>query len=127
MALIEDYNQEIKKLDSLQKSYYYKQLTQAAQNTQMLFLNEKDVKLFHKDIIELVNRKMDLERELVVDPDPITVIQDFTSLSKEENPWSKYVKKTTPSFALFGFVLSIFWQHRRKIWTIIKNENSKVD
>jgi hypothetical protein len=126
LDLINDYNLEIKKLDSLQKSYYYKQLTQAAQNSQMLFLNEKDVKLFHKDIIELINKKQLLEKSLAVDPEPITVIQDFTALSKVENPWTKYVNKTVPFFAILGLIVSLIWEQRKKIWTIIKNDNSKV-
>jgi len=118
--MINSYNLEIKKLDSLQKSYYFSQLTQKAGSGQMMFLNEKEVKLFHRDMIALVSEKQNLEKTLLVDPDPITVVQDFTSLSKTDNPWTKYVKSWGIAFALLGFIIAIFWQYKSNIFTFIK-------
>ncbi len=123
-AMISSYNQEIKKLDSLQKSYYFNQLTQKAGNGQMMFFNEKDVKLFHRDVIALVAEKQNLEKSLIVDPDPITIVQDFTPLSRMENPWTKYVKNWGIAFALLGFFVAVFWQYKSNIFTFIR-ENRK--
>jgi len=119
--MINSYNLEIKKLDSLQKSYYFTQLTQRAGNGQMLFLNEKEVKLFHRDVLALVKEKQSLERSLLVDPDPITVVQDFTPLNKVNNPWTKYVKLFGISFAFMGLFIGVFWEYKRNIWQFIKD------
>jgi hypothetical protein len=121
-SLIESYNIEINKLDSLQKSYYYNQLTQKAGNSQMLFLNEKEVKLFHNDLIELLEKKLALEKSLLLNPDPITVVQDFTPLSKQENPWTQYVKTFVLLFASIGLILSLLWQYRRRLLQIVLNK-----
>jgi uncharacterized protein YneF (UPF0154 family) len=120
MDMINSYNLEIRKLDSLQKSYYFTQLTQRAGNGQMMFLNEKEVKLFHRDMIALVSEKQSIEKALLVDPDPITIVQDFTPLSRTENPWTKYVKKWGLAFALLGFIIAVFWQYKSSIYTFIK-------
>jgi len=120
-AMINSYNQEIKKLDSLQKSYYFTQLTQKAGNGQMMFFNEKEVKLFHRDVIALVEEKQKLEKSLVVDPDPITIVQDFTPLSRTENPWTKYVKNGGLAFALLGLILSLLWQYKHQLITFYTN------
>lgn len=120
MDMINSYNLEIKKLDSLQKSYYFTQLTQRAGNGQMMFFNEKEVKLFHRDMIALVSEKHSIEKTLLVDPDPITIVQDFTPLSRTENPWTKYVKKWSLAFATLGFLVSVFWEYKAKIFRFIK-------
>lgn len=125
-AMINSYNLEIKKLDSLQKSYYFTQLTQKAGNGQMMFFNEKDVKLFHRDVIALVEEKQLLEKSLIVDPDPITIVQDFTPLSRTENPWTKYVKNWGLAFALLGFILSLLWQYKHQLITFYAKNRQEL-
>ncbi|MFN8259038.1 MAG: hypothetical protein U0W24_25335 [Bacteroidales bacterium] len=120
LNMINYYNNEIQKLDSLQKTYYYRQMPAESKNNQMIILNEKEIKLVHSDIINLNRAKLDLERSLQIDIDPITVLQDFTVLSREENPWTKYVKMFGILFAVLGFVLSLIWEHRRRICEIIR-------
>jgi len=121
-SLIEEYKNEIKKLDSLQKVQYFEvPKMQKAGNSQMVVLNEKEAKLYHNDIINLYNRKLSLEKELSINPDPITVIQDFTQLSKAENPLIKFLKTWVLIFAILGFITSIIWQLRGKIWLLIKD------
>ncbi len=117
--MISSIEKEIKNLDSLQQAYYQNKFTQKAGSGQMLFLNEKDIRLFYPDILSLVASKLRLEKTLNADPDPLTIIQDFTPLSKAVNPWTKYVKFWALSFALLGFVLSLVWQYKRTIITLI--------
>lgn len=118
-SMISAYDKEIQKLDSLQKDYYFNQLTQKAGNGQIIFLNEKDVKLFHNDMLGLVTRKQSLQKDLTLNPDPITVIQDFTQLSLAENPWTKYVKFWGLWFALLGFITGVSWQYRKSIFAFL--------
>ena len=119
-SMIVAYDKEIQKLDSLQKDYYFNQLTQKAGNGQIIFLNEKDVKLFHKEMLGLVAQKQVLQKTLAVNPDPITVIQDFTQLTRAVNPWTKYVKYWGLWFALLGFFAGIYWQHRKSVITFLR-------
>lgn len=119
-SMIVAYDKEIQKLDSLQKDYYFNQLTQKAGSGQIIFLNEKDVKLFHKEMLGLVEQKQDLQKELTLNPDPITVIQDFTQLTRAVNPWTKYVKYWGLVFAILGFFAGVNWQYRKSILTFLR-------
>lgn len=102
-AMITEIDNEIKKLDSLQKFEYFQKnriVPQVSAN-QMVLFTEKDRRLYHKDIFELFNQKQSLEKSLAVAPDPITVIQDFTVSKDDSN-----INLTTPiKFAIFGFIL----------------------
>ncbi|NOU19907.1 MAG: hypothetical protein HOO91_20300 [Bacteroidales bacterium] len=122
-SMITEYQSEINKLDSLQKVQYFEvPKMQKGGNSQMIVLNEKEAKLYHNDILSLYNRKLSLEKELVLNPDPITIIQDFTQLSKAENPLIKFLKTWILVFAIFGLLSSLIWQLRTKIWYLIKNQ-----
>lgn len=122
--LVKELNKEIMKLDSLQKVQYFEvPKMQKAGSSQMVFLNEKEVKLFHNDIISLLNQRLSYERDLSINPDPITVIQDFTQLSKAENPLMKFIKIWGTLFAVLGFITSLIWEYRLAILSIIKNTN----
>jgi len=125
--LIETIENEIRKLDSLQKVEYFElpQMQRATSN-QMVVLNEKDRKLYHEQKLLLEKEKLRLEKDLNINSEPITIVQDFTPLSKAENPYSKYAMKIGLLFAVIGFFVSILWQHRKTILTtylkIIKNQ-----
>lgn len=107
---------EIRKLDSLQKLEYFElPQIEKSRNGSMVVLNEKDRKLYDNRIINLKKDKLDLEEENRLYRDPITVIQDFTPLSKAENPYMRYAKFWGIIFALLGFVLSLVWQNRKWI------------
>lgn len=125
--LIETIEAEIRRLDSLQKVEYFEipQMQRATSN-QMVVLNEKDRKLYHEQKLLLEKEKLRLEKDLNINSEPITIVQDFTPLSKAENPYSKYAIKFGLLFAVIGFLVSILWQYRKTILTtylkIIKNQ-----
>jgi len=122
VTLIELYKKQIKKLDSLQKVQYFEvPKLQKGGNNQLVLLNEKEIKLYHTDIINLYNAQLYLEKQLILNPDPVTVIQDFTQLAKADNPLIKFLKTWVVIFAIFGFSFSIFWQYRKRIWNLIRN------
>lgn len=120
--MISEYQSEINKLDSLQKVQYFEvPRIQKGGNSQMIVLNEKESKLYHNDILNLYYKKLALEKELILNPDPITIIQDFTQLSKAENPLIKFLKTWIIVFAILGLLFSLIWQLRANIWYLIKN------
>lgn len=122
-SMISEYQSEISKLDSLQKVQYFEvPKMQKGGNSQMIVLNEKEAKLYHNDILSLYNKKLILEKDLVLNPDPITIIQDFTQLSKAENPLIKFLKTWVIVFAILGLLSSLLWQFRSKTWYLIKNQ-----
>ena len=122
IKLIELYKKQIMKLDSLQKVQYFEvPKLQKSGNNQLVLLNEKETKLYHTDIINLYNAQLYLERQLVLNPDPITIIQDFTQLAKADNPLIKFLKTWVVIFAIFGFSFSILWQYRKRLWTLTRN------
>lgn len=120
--LIEIIDAEIRKLDSLQNVEYFSlPLQQKANSNQMVVLNEKDRKLYHEQKLQLEREKLRLERDLNVNSEPITIVQDFTPLSKAANPYSRYAVKVGILFALLGFIASLLWQYRRFILDYIKH------
>jgi len=114
--LIETIEAEIRRLDSLQKVEYFElPQQQRATSNQMVVLNEKDRKLYHEQKLLLEKEKLKLEKDLNINSEPITIVQDFTPLSKAENPYSKYAIRIGLLFALLGFFISLLWQYRRTI------------
>ena len=121
--LIKSIELEIKKLDSLQKIQYFEiPKSQKANNTQMVVLNEKEMKLYHEQILALQQQKLRLQKDITINKDPITVVQDFTPLSKAENPVTKYVINWVALFSLLGFIVSLLWQFKKAIIQLIKDK-----
>jgi hypothetical protein len=94
-------------------------MMQKANTNQMVVLNEKDRKLYHNDKLRLEEKLLKIEKDMTINREPITIVQDFTPLSKAENPYSKYAKNFGLLFAILGFILSIIWQYKRKIFDLI--------
>lgn len=123
-TLIQSIDQEIKKLDSLQKIQYFEiPKSQKANNSQMIVLNEKEMKLYHDQILSLQRQKLELEKDITIKKDPITVVQDFTPLSKAENPVTKYLMNWILIFSLLGFIISLLWQYKKIILDLIKEKH----
>lgn len=121
--LIKSIDLEIKKLDSLQKIQYFEiPKSQKASNTQMVVLNEKEMKLYHDQILALRKQKLLLEKDITINKEPITVVQDFTPLSKAENPVTKYLINWVALFSLLGFIVSLVWQFKKAIIGLIKDQ-----
>lgn len=122
--LIATLEAEIRRLDSLQKVEYFElpQMQRAATN-QMVVLNEKDRKLYHEQKLALEREKLRLERDNIINSDPITIVQDFTPLSKAANPYSRYAYIIGILFAILGFIASLLWQYRQIIMDAIKNKH----
>lgn len=102
-GLIRQINQQLSKLDSLENfEYFQKDMLPEVKDGQIVFMNEQETKLFHDDIIRLLRLKQNYEKELTVYKDPITVIEDFTPLTRAANPFSKYAMIFVLIFAIAG-------------------------
>lgn len=119
--LIEKYKSEIQRLDSLEKFQYFQtSKQQKSGNNQTIILNEKETKLYHNEKIALYKTKQTLERDLIINPSPITIIQDSSQISIVESSNKALLKKYVYLFAFLGFLIALIWQHRVKIWHSIK-------
>ena len=116
--LISKINNQIVKLDSLEDYDYFqkqKDMKPTGENGQIVLLNEQQVRLYHGEIIGLHKQRLTLEKELIVYPDPITIIEDFTPLTKKANPKSKYIMIYGLIFGLLGILILGFLETREKI------------
>jgi hypothetical protein len=113
---------EMTKIDSLQRIQFQKNSTSIKD---ILLTNKPEIQLFHGDILHLYSRKQALERDLDIYKDPIVIVQDFTPLEEEERPVTKYVLILGIVGAVLGLICAIFWQYRKKIWKLIKEDSSK--
>ncbi|MBN1990382.1 MAG: hypothetical protein JW783_13350 [Bacteroidales bacterium] len=114
--------QEIRKLDSLQNFEYFEKdrITPQVGANQMVVFTEKERKLYHREIFTLISEKQELERRLTVYPDPVTIIQDFTPLSRVENSLMSYVKRIAPIILILGFIFMLVWRYKKDIVETIK-------
>jgi len=114
--LIAQATHEIKKLDSLQNTDYFQKNRQVpVQQSQLMFLAEKEPTMYYRDKMNLMNRKLEYTKELELATDAFTVIKDFTSLAFEENPRGKYLMRYSFMFAVFGYVFLLLFRFRKTI------------
>lgn len=118
--LLKSIEQEIQKLESLQKMQYFElPKSREVKSPQVVVINEKEVTLFHEPMLALQRQKQQIAKELSIKRDPITIVQDFTPLAKAENTLYKYLAPSILLFAILGFAISILWQHRKRLRSLI--------
>ncbi len=112
---------ELQKLDSVETiNYFYKDPYQKETGKNMIILNEKEIKLFHNDVLRLYKKKQENEEELFLYKDIVTIIQDFTTVTKVENSLSKKLKQFMLTFFCLGLIFSIFVDQRNNFKVLIK-------
>lgn len=113
IAMVE---QEMKLLDSLRKKEYFerkKDLSLSVDKT--LMISEREMKLYHNDLLELEKVKQDLSWERNIYDVCATFENDF-----ELNPMAiNRMSKTLPKFLFLGLLLAIclscLWEYKRNI------------
>ncbi len=124
--LITKLNEEINSLDSLKKTEYFESKSKLEpQKGQLLVMNEKETQLYHNQIIQLYRQKQDLEKQLELNTEPITVIQDFSALSTVENNLMTYVKRYGFIGLTISILLSFIIEKRREILKVISDSRNK--
>ena len=124
--LIEQADDEIMKLDSLQNFEYYTSPADrrtAARDGQLVFMNEKETQLYYQDKVALLSRKMQYQKSLELATTPITIIKDFSALDIEDNPPGNYIINGCFYTGLAGYLLFIFLVYRKKIIGYLSSYN----
>lgn len=118
--LITQSEYEIAKLDSLQNTDYFKSSDKIpTQQSQMMFLAEKEPTMYYRDKLSLMNRKQEYQKELELATDAFTVIKDFTSLAVAENPRGKYIIRYSFILGVLGYCFLLILSNRNKIKTFL--------
>lgn len=109
-------NREIQLLDSLRRrEYFQKQRELSVSMDKAVLLNEREMKLFHSDLLDLDKLKSDLIWERTFYAQGLLFENEFSYDSRPVNG----KLKTLPKFALLGFLLSVViccgWKFRERI------------
>ena len=83
-----------------------------------MMVNEKDKHLYHSDIILLLAQKQNIEHNLY--DEPFRVVQDFMQPMQEDNNLSAITRKNGAIIFLFGTIVILFIDNRKKIKPLIE-------
>jgi len=123
LELIKNYNQEIEKLDSLQKKILASTIqTSNNQPGNLLILNDKANSFFHNDIISLETRKQK-EIKNIERITGFSIIDEKKGTKIKETSLVGTIAKITAILFGIGFFVSIVLEFKRQV-SIIENKNS---
>ncbi|GAJ24112.1 unnamed protein product, partial [marine sediment metagenome] len=111
---------ELSELDSLQNYKYFEERQKGKfSEGQMVFLNEQETKLFHESVFELYQSKQDLDMELDIYSEIVTVLDDFTPPAQPVNSYLNIAKTWVIRFFIIGILLVLilsFWGNFKEIY-----------
>lgn len=108
---------EIDQLDSLQKVKYFEESRHLMPRDggQMVFLQDYKTQLLHNDIYELYQLQQEVEKDLTIYSDLITVLDDFTPRLRAENGALYYGQITVPSLLFLTVIILLIVDNRKRI------------
>lgn len=108
---------DLEQLDSLQKIKYFEETQRMSQpgNGQMIFLQEQKTQLVYPEIQELFERKQQLDADLTLYKDIVTVLSDFSIPAQRQNGGFYYAKVVVPLFFLLTLIVLILLYNRKKL------------
>jgi len=120
-------NNEIIKLDSMRLVEYFQKDQSASLNKNggLVFMSEKEKKLYHKDMLDLVSKKHDAERLIKLSDEPFKIIQNISVPQQEANSLSYYLKLYIIIAVLGGTFFVFLFDRRKQIKELIKEAESK--
>ena len=128
-AQISDLNSQISRLDSLQRYEYFvkdARNMRPQQMGQLLLFTEGEKQLYHEEIMRLREERAQLESDLLLNPDPVTVIQGFeTNLQHEQSASASSTRRRLMKGFLLTFVLALAWDNRKWLKAKMKEQGSK--
>ena len=112
--MISNINEEIKKLDSLQRFEYFnnQSMNHQKRSGQLMILNEEITQLYHEEILKLQKQKQYYEQNLALFTEAITVIKDFSSLQSAENNLLAFLKKYLLATTLISLLLVLLLKYK---------------
>lgn len=111
---------DIENLDSLQKVKYFEEGPERVPQTggQVIFLQEHNTQLLYNEIQDLYYKKQDLEINLEIYKDIITIISEFTRPSTRVNGLMFYSLKTIPIAIFLTLIILVALSNRSSIKNI---------
>jgi hypothetical protein len=108
---------DIENLDSLQKVKYFEEGLEKVPQTggQLIFLQEHNTQLLYNEIQDLYYKKQDLETNLEIYRDIITIISELTTPSTRINDLMFYSLKTIPIAIFLTLVILVAIANRSAI------------
>jgi len=108
---------DLLQLDSLQKIKYFEETQRMSQpgNGQMIFLQEQQTQLVYPEIQGLFERKQQLDADLTLYKDIVTVLSDFSIPAKRQNGGMYYGKVLIPLFFFLTLIILILLKNRKKL------------
>jgi len=119
-VLISKIQKEIADLDSLKKVEYFKKKQFTAQMGEMLLIGEHQPNLYYNEILELVDKQQEVEKELFLFPDPFEIILDFSVPSKEVNNINNLIIKYSIISIIIGFFIILYFDRRKYFINYVK-------
>jgi len=113
MELVIKYDEEIKKLDSLQRKILASKM-ETAGNGGLLILNDKANSFFHNDIINLEVQKQS-EIKKMERLTGLTIIDEKKGTKTKNNPFIETIAKMIALFFGIGFLISIVIEFKRQV------------
>jgi hypothetical protein len=121
---IAEYETQYQILDSLEQFEYFNSERSILRTTgQVLVLNEKERQLYHAPLFSIHANLLQFREELALHSEPVTILQDFSTLSVTDNPLTSYLKKWVLIFFFAGIVFLIIRHNRKKIWKLITDKS----
>ena len=118
-AILNQTDYEIEKLDSLQKREYFTQANDMRlKEGQLVFTNEKTIRLYHNEMFHLLDLKQETERDLGIYQNIVTVVEEFTTPIEPDNGTIYYSKKLVWFFLGIALFISLIITYRKKIWEL---------
>jgi len=112
---------ELSELDSLQNYKYFEERQKGKfSEGQMVFLNEQETKLFHESVFELYQSKQDLDMELDIYSEIVTVLDDFTPPAQPENSYLHIAKTWVILFFVLGLIFMVVLSFRKELTSVYK-------
>jgi len=108
---------QIVMIDSLQKYEYYRdEQPSIMRSNDMFFLQKKDKRLYHKDILELYKEKIEIQRDIAVFRGPYDIRVDFQIPRKGSVVLLSEIIKNVIIFLILGLIFIFFWDR----WKIVQ-------
>ena len=124
--LIPKLEKEIAELDSLKRmEYFEKNKPTTAKLGEMLLIGEKETKLYHAQVLDLIRQQQSIERSLFLNDDPFEIILDFSVPAKEENDMISLTITLVKLSLLLGFLIILFFDQKSFIMGQLRKSKEK--
>lgn len=120
LAMIARIDKEIAVLDSLKETEYFNasERYKMDKNGALMMVSEKDKHLYHKDIIDLLGQKQEVERDFY--PEPFKIKQDFSTPMESVNNLFNNFKQNLVVILIITTLIALFFDQRKNIKILIE-------